>query len=87
MKKNDNGMEELLGLLRSHPELISAIVFDPARIKRLLSSKAARRLVIGVDTRALLKSVAGSGGGGPIVLCLSRSRHATPAIKCLRRSR
>ena len=78
MKKNDNGMDELLGLLKSHPELISALVFDPVSVKRLLKSKAARRLLIGVDTRAFLKYVAGHKNGTPIVLCLGRTRHMAP---------
>jgi hypothetical protein len=74
MKKNDNGMGELLDLLKTHPELISALVFDPVSIERLLKSKAARRLVLGVDTRAFLRYVAGPKNGGPVALCRRTSR-------------
>ena len=82
MKKNDKGMGELLDLLKIHPELISALVFDPANIKRLLKSKGARKLVIGVDTRAFLRDLAGPEEGGPIVVCRRRTR-----ILCRRLSR
>jgi hypothetical protein len=78
MKKNDNGMGELLDLLKTHPELISALVFDPVSIERLLKSKAARRLVLGVDTRAFLRYVAGPKNGGPVALCRRTSRILCP---------
>lgn len=73
MKKNDKGMGELLELLKTHPELMSALVFDPTSIKRLLKSKAARRLVLGVDTRAFLRYVAGPENGGPMAVCSRRT--------------
>jgi hypothetical protein len=85
MKNNDNGMQELLELLKSHPQLIHALVFDPASIKRLLKSKAARRLLIGVDTKAFLRAVAGPAG--PIALCVSRSRVLAGRTRCPSRSR
>ena len=72
MKNNDKGMSELLKLLKTHPELISALVFDPKSIRRLLKGKAARKLALGVDTRAFLEYLAGPGGG-PIALCLPRT--------------
>jgi hypothetical protein len=78
MKKNDKGMGELLDLLKTHPELISALVFDPESIKRLLRSKAARQLVLGVDTRAFLSYIAGPEEGGPIAVCLKRTRVLCP---------
>ena len=70
MKKKDKGISELLEMLKTHPELISALVLDPTRVKRLLRSKAARRLVGGVNTTDFLAKVAESGGGGPIALCM-----------------
>jgi hypothetical protein len=78
MKKNDKGVGELLELLKTHPELISALVFDPVSIKRLLKGKAARRAVLGVDVRAFLRYVAGPGDGGPIALCRRGSGMLTP---------
>jgi hypothetical protein len=87
MKKNDKGMGELLDLLKTHPELISALVFDPASIKRLLRSKAARQLVLGVDTRAFLSYVAGPEDGGPIALCLKRTRVLCKRTRCPKLSR
>jgi hypothetical protein len=78
MKKNDKGLGELLALLKTHPELMSALVFDPRSIKRLLRSKAARRLVLGVDTRAFLKYVAGPQDGGPIALCFGGTKVLCP---------
>ena len=62
MRNRDRGTGELLELLRAKPELVSALVFDTGNVKRLLKSKAGRRLVPGVDTRAFLRSVAGPAG-------------------------
>jgi hypothetical protein len=87
MKKNDNGMDELLELLKSHPHLVGALVFNPTSIKRFLKSKAAQRLLIGVDTRALLTLMAGPGKDAPVMLCVSRSRILSPFRKCRRPSR
>jgi hypothetical protein len=87
MKKNDNGMDELLELLKSHPHLVSALVFNPTSIKRFLESKAARRLLIGVDIRALLAFIAGPAKDAPVMLCVSRSRILSPFRRCLGRSR
>lgn len=72
MKKNDLAMELLLDLLKTHPELISALVFDPASIKRLLKSKAARKLLLGVDVKAFLKYIA-STDGAPVAACSYRT--------------
>jgi hypothetical protein len=82
MNKNDKGLGELLELLRTHPDLMSAIVFDPPAIKRLLKSKAARRLVMGVDVRDFLRYVAGPEDGGPIAVCLRGT-----AVLCPKRTR
>ncbi len=88
MKKNDKGMGELLDLLKTHPELISALVFDPHSIERLLRSKAARQLVLGVDTKAFLRYIAGPENGGPIAVCLKRTRVLSPKhTRCPKRSR
>jgi hypothetical protein len=78
MKNNDKGVGELMDLLKTHPELISALVFDPVSVKRLLKSKPAQRLVIGVDTRAFLRYVSGSKNRGPIALCRRGSRAINP---------
>jgi hypothetical protein len=82
MKTNDNGMGELLEVLKTHPDLISALVFDPVSIKRLLKTKAARRLVLGVDTKAFLRYLAGPQDGGPIAHCLKRT-----AVLCPKKTR
>jgi hypothetical protein len=75
MKKNDKGLEELLTLLKTHPELIKELVFDPTSIKALLKTKAARRLVLGVDATAFLKYVAGPKDGYPIAQCLQNTQY------------
>ena len=77
MKKNDLAMELLLDLLKTHPELISALVFDPASIKRLLKSKAARKLVLGVDVKAFLKEIAESEYGGHVAACSYRTSNVS----------
>jgi hypothetical protein len=82
MKKNDKSFRELFELLKTHPDLMTALVFDPPAIKRLLKSKAARRLVIGVNTRAFLRYVAGPEDGGPIAMCLQQT-----AVLCPKKTR
>lgn len=82
MKKKHKGIGELLELLKARPELVNALVFDPASVKRLLKGKTARRLILGVDTRAFLRRALGSGAGGPIALCLQRT-----ASLCLKGTR
>lgn len=78
-KKNDKGLIELLDLLRTNPGLIDALVFDPARVKGLLKRKGARRLVLGVSTRAFLRYVSKSPEGGPIGICLKRTAQLCAA--------
>jgi hypothetical protein len=73
VKRNDKGMTELLDLLKAHPDLMSALVFDPRSIRRLLRGKAARQLTIGVNTRAFLSYVAKPGDAGPVALCLQQT--------------
>ena len=77
-KKQSKGMGELLTLLRTHPELVHALVFDSTKVKRLLKSKTARGLVSRVDTRAFLGRVAGPESGGPIALCVHGTAHLCP---------
>jgi hypothetical protein len=84
MKNVDKSMGELLDLLKTHPELISALVFDPASVKGLLKSKAARRLVLGVDAKAFMRFVAASKDGGPVAACLQRTAaFCAGTILCL----
>jgi hypothetical protein len=66
-------MIELLQLLKDHPELVSGLVFDATNVRCLLKTRAARRLVIGVDTKAFLSHVADSKGGGPIAMCVGQT--------------
>jgi hypothetical protein len=82
MRNKDRGAGELLALLKTKPELVSALVSDTRSIKRLVKSKAGRRLVLGVDTRAFLRSVAGPAEGGPIALCDGRA-----AVSCRKRTK
>jgi len=72
MKNNDKGMRDLLKLLKTHPDAMNALVFDPRSIRRVLRGKA-RQLALGVDTQAFLSYVARPGNGGPIALCLRRT--------------
>jgi hypothetical protein len=74
MKKNDNGLGELLALLKAHPELMKDLVFEPTKITTLLRGNAARRLVLGVDAKKFLKYVASSKDGYPIAQCLKETR-------------
>jgi hypothetical protein len=74
MKNYDKGLEELLELLKTHPELIKELVFDPTSIQSLLESKAARQLALGVDAKKFLRYVAGSEDGYPIAQCLEKTK-------------
>ena len=63
--KKDTGMGELLGALKTRPELVHALVFNHVRVKRFLKSKAARQLIPGADVRsALMKRVTHAGHHG-----------------------
>lgn len=85
--KNDNGMGELLDTLKTHPELVHALVFDHKRVRRLLKSKAARGLVTGVDPRkTILKRVKRAGEGGGVAVCLRGTNHLMGA-QCPKRTR
>jgi len=66
MNNNDNGMSELLELLKAHPDLVREIVFDSGKLSRLLESEEARELVHGVD---FLKYMASTRDGYPIAVC------------------
>jgi hypothetical protein len=75
MKNNDNGIKELLKLLKERPELIKELVFEPNNIKILLNSKAARELVIGQKTKDFLDYVASSKDGYPITQCFGGTKY------------
>jgi hypothetical protein len=70
----DKNMAELMELLKIHPELMSALAFDPVSVKRLLKSKGARRLALGVDVKAFLREVIAPKNGGPFAMCMKHSR-------------
>jgi hypothetical protein len=82
MRNKDKGTGELLELLKTKPQLVSALVSDTRNVKRLLKSKAGRRLILGVDTSALLRSGGGLAEGGPIAFCDGRA-----AVACRRRTK
>jgi hypothetical protein len=82
MKKNDRGMGELLELLRTHPELITTLVFDARKLRRLLRTQEARRLLLGVDVGTLLRSVTGSELGAPLLACLQLTALMVPPMPC-----
>jgi hypothetical protein len=84
MKNKDNGkdkgLDDLLDYLKQHPQLVREIVFNPEFAKKMLrSSKAARRLVQGVDVTGyvgaddFLQYVAGPADGHPIAHCFKRT--------------
>jgi hypothetical protein len=77
-KGTSKGMGELLGLLKKRPELVHALVFHPTKVKSLLKSKSARKLIPGKNTRAFLHRVSGSEDGGPIALCSHKTAHMCP---------
>jgi hypothetical protein len=55
-RKREHGMGALLDLLKSRPELVHTLVVDPAKVKRVLKSRAARALVAGADTGMLMRA-------------------------------
>jgi hypothetical protein len=69
MKKNDNGLDDLLKLLRKRPELVKELIFHAPNIQRLLKSPAARRLALGVDASAFLTYLASDEDGYAIAQC------------------
>ena len=81
-RSSERGLRELLKVLRAHPELANAVVFDPAKVKRLLKTPAARSLLVGVDAGTLLMSVSNSTGDTPLALCMQLTAVVTPPIQC-----
>jgi hypothetical protein len=69
MKKNDNGLDDLLKLLRKRPELVKELIFHAPNLQRLLKSRAARRLALGVDASAFLTYLASDEDGYAIAQC------------------
>jgi len=74
MTEHDNGMSELLELIKEHPEIINGVVFNATSILNLLASDAAKGLVLGVDVKEFLLSVAAPGGNGPIAGCVDGTK-------------
>jgi len=68
-KKNDNGLDDLLKLLRERPELVKELIFHAPNIQRLLKSRAARTLALGVDASAFLTYLASDEDGYAIAQC------------------
>jgi hypothetical protein len=80
MANNDcGGFYELLDLLKTYPDLIKELVFNPDTIQALPSTNEAKRLALGVDpgepvdARTFLNYVAGPADGYPITQCLQNS--------------
>jgi hypothetical protein len=86
MKNKELAMEQVLALLKDHPELVGALVFEPTRITRLLKNKAARRLALGVDVKEFLKDIISTTDGGPLAICRHRTMILS-AAKCPRTTR
>jgi hypothetical protein len=85
VKKKDKGMGALLEVLRGRPQLVHAVIFNHARVKRLLKGTAAKKLTLGVNARKTLqKRVARIEHGGPAAMCLARTAHLFPGPFCIR---
>jgi hypothetical protein len=74
MNKKEKGAGELLGLLKTHPGLVHALIFNPTRVKRLLRNRKARQQFRGVDTTKILSRVSAPGGGGPVLTCVQSTK-------------
>jgi len=69
VKKKDTGMGELLGLLKTQPHLVHALVVDHKKVRRLLKSREARRLIPSDDARnAVEKRVLDAGFHGGVAM-------------------
>jgi hypothetical protein len=83
-RKRGHGMGALLDLLKSRPELVHTLVVDPAKVKRVLKSRAARELVAGAEPRMLLRSFDAGGEPGPaggpdaLIVCFLRTVPTVP---------
>ena len=81
-KRSYGGLRELLEILKAHPELAHTLVFDPEKVRRLLRTRDARSLLVGVDVRTLLRSVPETPGLTPLALCLQLTAIVAPPIEC-----
>ena len=65
-KKPKAGMGELLGLLKTRPELVHALILDHKKVRSLLKTKEARRLIPSEKRRkAVHKRVDDAESGSP----------------------
>jgi hypothetical protein len=69
MKKKDKGFDELLELLKEHPEVIREIMFQPEKIPKLLKSRTARRLATDGATFQFLDYMSSPADGVPLAIC------------------
>jgi hypothetical protein len=87
---NNVVFENLLELLRQHPEIVREIVLDPINLTGAL--KAAEAANFGEDTRKFLTYVAGERDGYNIVQFLHNTSYigmcakgtSPPLLQCLR---
>jgi hypothetical protein len=88
MANSDCGLDELLDLLKEHPELIKELVFNVESIQALLGTNEAKSLALGVDpqqpvdARTFLGYVAGPADGYAISQC-----QAQTTLLCAKGSR
>lgn len=82
MKKNkyDQGLEELLCLLISDPEIVKELIFEPNNCKRLLATlkgRTARRMLgqHGKQVENFLDYIAGDQDGYPIAQCFGGTQY------------
>src|SRR5262249_32884086 len=69
MANSDDGLYQLLDLLKEHPDLIKELVLDSTAITSLLESEEARTLACGQDVQTFLLYVGGPKDGFPILQC------------------
>jgi hypothetical protein len=73
-RKQETGMGELLGLLKTHPHLVRALGLSPAKVKRLLKGAAAPRLLATGDERFVIEVYEGPDDAHPFVNLSCRKR-------------
>jgi hypothetical protein len=74
MNNKAKGVAELLNLIKNRPDLVHALVLDPAKVKSVLKTKSAKQLV-STNTRAFLDRLGGPEDGGGVTVCQKGTAH------------
>jgi hypothetical protein len=72
-RNRDEGLDELLAVLKADPQLLSVLVLNPKALLRKVKSKAAKELIKGIEPETYLENVLFANR--IVMMCPSTSVH------------